>query len=373
MNRHWYRSLIPEAERISRGERVVIFFGALVSVFVVAWMSSQLIGGVGLPILIASMGASAVLLFAVPHSRFSQPWSLVGGHLVSAFIGVCCAQWIPNLFIAAAVCVALSIVTMEWLRCLHPPGGAAALAVVLGGAEVQALGFSYVLAPVALNVALMLAMALLINNLAPQRRYPEAWFEQPSVKEAVVNELNFTENDLSQALRDMDTYIDVSKKDLSAIYGLAKMYAQQRQVKNYLCRDVMSDDVVTVEFGSELEEVWNLLRSHGISGLPVVDRAQRVIGIVTLSDVLREADVGHHAHLADQLGRFIKRTVGFHSEKAEVAGQVMSSPVFTAQEDELIATLIPLFTEKNIHHIPIVDEKDKLVGMVTRSSIMKAM
>ncbi|NOY62445.1 MAG: HPP family protein [Gammaproteobacteria bacterium] len=376
MNKRGYRALIPEADAISLGERLITFIGALLSILAVAAVSNQLIGGAGLPILVASMGASAVLLFAVPHSRFSQPWPFVGGHLVSALIGVGCAQWIPNLFAAAALAVALAIVAMQYLRCLHPPGGAVALTAIIGGPEIQSLGFSYVLAPVILNVMLMLAMALLVNNLAPHRRYPEVAFGRQQAdqqQEKELEELNFTENDLSQALRDMDTYIDVSKRDLSAIYELARMYAQQRQIGDQFCRDVMIDDVITVEFGSELEEVWRLLRSKGISGLPVIDRARRVIGILTLTDLLREANVSSHEHLADQLREFLKRTAGFESDKAEVAGQVMSSPVITMHKDEPIATLIPLFTEKNIHHIPIVDEQNKLVGMVTRLSVMKAM
>ena len=97
----------------------------------------------GLPfkmLVLASMGASAFLLFVTPHSPMAQPWPVVAGHLVSAFIGVACAQWIDNAPLAAAIAVLLSIFAMHVLHCLHPPSAATAMIAVLGGPEVHAIG-----------------------------------------------------------------------------------------------------------------------------------------------------------------------------------------------------------------------------------------
>ena len=91
--------------------------------------------------IVTSMGASVVLLFAVPHSALGQLWNVIGGHLISAAIGVACYQWLPSNGIAAGASVGLAIGAMYYTRCIHPPGGATALAAVIGGQNIHALGY----------------------------------------------------------------------------------------------------------------------------------------------------------------------------------------------------------------------------------------
>lgn len=129
--------------------------------------------------LIGSFGASAVLIYGAPSADFSQPRNLIGGHLVSALSGVLAAQVVAgDVALAAALGVSLAVVAMHVTRTLHPPGGATALIAVIGGPSIQALGFGYVLAPVLVGALIMLAAALVVNNLSdsPQRRYPRYWF-----------------------------------------------------------------------------------------------------------------------------------------------------------------------------------------------------
>jgi CBS-domain-containing membrane protein len=120
------------------------------------------------------MGASAVLLFAVPHGALSQPWPVLGGHVISALIGVSCAKFIPLPLLAAAFSVALAIGAMHYLNCIHPPGGATALSAVIGGDAIHQLGFQYVLTPVLLNTIIVLIVAILFNYPFHWRRYPLA-------------------------------------------------------------------------------------------------------------------------------------------------------------------------------------------------------
>ena len=126
--------------------------GGLTGILGVMLVSQTYLGLSGSAGLVASMGASAVLLFAVPHGPLSQPWAVFGGHLVSAVIGVTYVKLNAQPFIASALAVALAISAMYYLRCIHPPGGATALTAVAGGDAVHALGFHYVLTPVLLNV-----------------------------------------------------------------------------------------------------------------------------------------------------------------------------------------------------------------------------
>ncbi|MDH5190746.1 MAG: HPP family protein [Gammaproteobacteria bacterium] len=127
--------------------------------------------------LIGSFGASAILIYGVPNSPYAQPPNLIGGHIVSAIVGVACV-WVlgDQPALAASLAVALALAAMHLTNTIHPPGGATALIAVVGGDQIHALGFWYVLSPVGLGAFIMLIVALLINNLSPHRRYPQFWF-----------------------------------------------------------------------------------------------------------------------------------------------------------------------------------------------------
>ena len=127
--------------------------------------------------LVGSFGATAVLIYGIPLSPYAQPRNMIGGHVLSAIIGVTCVTLISAYpAIVAAAAVSLSIVAMHLTRTLHPPGGATALIAVVGGESIHSLGYWFVLTPIALGAALMLVVALLVNNMSSQRRYPQYWF-----------------------------------------------------------------------------------------------------------------------------------------------------------------------------------------------------
>ncbi len=123
---------------ISTGEKLRSGVAALAAVFLTAWFGHLLAADA--PLLVAAIGASSVLLFALPSGPLSQPWPVLGGYLVSALVGVTCARFVPDLALASALAVSLSILGMLWLRCVHPPGGAVALHAVIGGAAVDDQG-----------------------------------------------------------------------------------------------------------------------------------------------------------------------------------------------------------------------------------------
>jgi len=128
-------------------------------------------------LLIGSFGATAILVYGAPEVEFSQPRNLVGGHVVSAIIGVAVFMLVKEPSIASASAVSLAVIAMHFTRTLHPPGGATALIAIIGGDKVHALGFSYVLCPVLAGALIMLLVALLVNNLSanPNRHYPVYW------------------------------------------------------------------------------------------------------------------------------------------------------------------------------------------------------
>ncbi len=144
--------------------------GGGIALFAILWVSSLFVGGQGAGLLVASMGASAVLLFSAPRAPLSQPWNLLAGQVSSAVVGVSCAQGLGTGWVSAAAAVAGAIVVMEMLDCTHPPGGATALSAVVGGPAVTDLGYQFVITPVAINSVLILSWALVFHR--PKRSYP---------------------------------------------------------------------------------------------------------------------------------------------------------------------------------------------------------
>lgn len=182
----------------------------------------------GFPLLIvASMAASATLLYATPHSPLAQPWNLVGGHLVSALAGVVCGMLIPEPTLAAGAAVGSAIMLMEFLSCLHPPSAATALMMVLGSSQFHEMNWHWAIAIVAINVGISLLLALTINNLLPGRTYPmHAIHRQPPPKPAPF--IAIEQTDFEWALKQMDSEFDVSEEDLVEIYRLALQQARTR-------------------------------------------------------------------------------------------------------------------------------------------------
>lgn len=212
-----------DVNHASHNERWISAVGGFIGVLAVLWVSSHLLDNQGAAMIVASMGASAVLLFAVPHGALSQPRALVAGHVISAFIGVTCAQMVGDFYLAAALAVGLSIAAMYYLHSLHPPGGATALVAVLGGDAVHQLGYGFVVTPVLINTLIILVAAVVVNLPFHWRRYPAGFAQraQATVSEPSTDMPLIAHEDLVYALSQLDSFIDVSEEDLIRIYTLA--------------------------------------------------------------------------------------------------------------------------------------------------------
>ena len=153
------------------------WIGAFLGITPVAFLNYNLFSGSDFVYIIGSFGASAVLIYGAVRSPLAQPRNLIGGHVLSAFVGVACWQLFqPFPWFAAAFSVATAIALMHATQTLHPPGGATALIAVIGSEKIHELGFLYALVPVGLGVVIMLIVALVVNNMASKRKYPEFWF-----------------------------------------------------------------------------------------------------------------------------------------------------------------------------------------------------
>jgi CBS-domain-containing membrane protein len=162
--------------RVSLSEILWSWVGAMLGIAAVAAMHYRWLAGTGLILIIGSFGASAVLVYGAVRSPLAQPRNLVGGHVISALIGVAAQQFLGGEgWLPASVAVATAIAAMHATKTLHPPGGATALIAVIGGEPIHRLGFLYALFPAALGALILLAVALAVNNIPKNRKYPEFW------------------------------------------------------------------------------------------------------------------------------------------------------------------------------------------------------
>jgi CBS-domain-containing membrane protein len=162
---------------VGAGELLWSWIGSVIGIGACGWLSARYFEPRELTLLIGSFGASAVLVYGAIKSPLAQPRNLVGGHILSSLVGV--ASWQAfggTVWLAAALAVSLAIVAMLATKTLHPPGGATALIAVIGGDKVHNLGYLYVFVPAGAGALVLLLVALLVNNLSKNRKYPEYWW-----------------------------------------------------------------------------------------------------------------------------------------------------------------------------------------------------
>lgn len=208
----WKERIGLELSEVSLKEKLISTLGGMLSIFTLILFGRWGLDGTGGTCVIASMGASAVLLFAVPHGQLSQPWPVIAGHGFSALIGVLCARYIPHQALAGACAVGLSIGLMHQFKCIHPPGGATALIAVIGGPAIHDLGYGFVVFPILINATLMVTLAVLLNACFLWRRYPA--FLNRRASAAAPARPGPSHEEVVTALKRLDSFVDITEDDL---------------------------------------------------------------------------------------------------------------------------------------------------------------
>lgn len=363
------RYLIADAAPLSRGERLrsalAAFAGVLIyeAVLFVAPVTPEARRA------LAPLGASAVILFTLPHSPLAQPWSVAGGLLLPALVGLACGLWVPSPFLAAALAVGLSVGIMGWLRCIHPPGGAMALVMTAHALQGQDAGTG--LAAVGWNVLAMLIAATAVNNALPGRRYPLCSPPVPQPGQPRPPASGISQPDLAAALQEMDTYLDVSEDDLTQVFSRAARHAFHRHVL-LRCDEIMTPTPATLDFATDLNEAWRTLRRHGANALPVVDRTGRLEGLLSLEDFLRHVAPDEAPRIGENVRRLLRPTPGPHADKPEVVGQIMLTAkhgLRSVGQHEGIAVAADILASESQALLPVVDERGRLTGVISRPHI----
>jgi CBS domain-containing membrane protein len=286
---------------------------------------------------------------------------VLGGSTLSAMVGAVCSAIIPDPALAGAVAVGLAIALMVPLRCLHPPGGAMALYVVLTAGD----GWHLAAFPILFNVVVLLVAAVVYNGLTG-RRYPHP---QRVAARTDAAQGAFAASDVDAALAHYNQVLDVSRADLEGLLHLAGRAAFQRTLGEVRCSDIMSKPPFAVESGVSLKDAWALMRAQQIKALPVVDAQRLVVGIVTVADFMRLANLDMH----EGLGQRLRTLVRGRSGQPQDVGEIMSHPVQVAHMAQHAMDLVPLFSQGGHHHIPIVDGEARLAGVITQTDLVRTL
>ena len=344
----WFRPILAGA---TLSERLIACAGALIGIGVTGYVTWLLLGTTTyLPFLIAPIGASAVLLFAVPTSPLAQPWSIVGGNTLSALVGVGVAHVIHNPWIASGVAVALAILVMSFMRCLHPPGGAAALLGVMGIPPVGAAVALYPVIPMAVNSIVLVTAGLLFHRLSG-RSYPHRVAKpiQPNTHATrdtpIQLRLGIQPADVDAALTTVGESFDIDRGDLARLLRHVEQQTLERTHGALQCSDIMSRDVITIGADEPVTEARNRLLKHDVRTLPVVDAQQKLVGTVGLREC-----TAPRPRVED----------------------VMSAAKTAAPASHAI-DLLPVLTDGSTHGVIIVDEKIHIVGIISQTDLLAAL
>ena len=356
--RRWLRNFWPMPLGINRREHLRMACGAALGVLLAAllgrWWTDA--WGIEAPWMVASFGASAVLVFGLPSSPLAQPWPVLAGSTLSALVGALCALLVPDAAWSGALAVGLALALMVQLRCLHPPGAALALFVVLnhGG------GVHLAVFPVLFNVLVLLVVAVAYNTLTG-RSYPHP----QRAPQAAAPAGGFTTADVDAALAHYNQVLDISRADLEGLLHQVGHAAFQRTLGELRCADIMSSPPFAVEQGVALKEAWALLRREQIKALPVVDGQRQV----TVADFMRLVNLDVHEGLGQRLRALV---MGRGQQPTQVEG-IMTRSVQVAGAGQHVMDLVPLFSQGGHHHIPIVDEDRRLSGIITQTDLVRAL
>lgn len=362
----WCRSFAPMPSSARPVEWLRVALGVALAMLLVLPACAWLFGmGIALP-LAAPAAASAVLVFAVPSSPFAQPWSVLVGSLLATLIGVALGASSLPAILAAGMAGALVIICLLGSRCLHPPGAALALVAVVGSPEIHALGYA-LLYPVAFNSVLLVAVALVYNNITGHA-YPKARVSHVNshhTGDALPSErMSFNEDDVERALADFGEYVDVTRDDLAHLIKQTEKHALRRSMGEVTAGDIMSRDLYWGTPESTARAAWNTLRIHRLHALPVVQPDSReLLGIVTLVDLLK------HIRATPTRLRLahLKRGGGVRLRT------IMTSPVVSVNPDTHMVDLVYLLSDRGLHGLPVVDAQQRLVGMVTQTDLIAAL
>jgi CBS domain-containing membrane protein len=356
----WFAGFLPAVPATHPREWLRVACGCFLGMLVSLLLCLKLFPEPLLMYLFGPLAASSVLLFAVSSGALAQPWSFLVGYLVATLVAVALGQGFGYSIPLACGAVGLSVLFMSLLRCLHPPAGAVALCVHLSGVAVQQHGFG-LLPPILIAATCLLGCALIYNNLTGVR-YPKRpdnpdlhHTRDPSAELRV----GISDDDLEHALEDFGEFVDITRDDLARLVRATERHALKRGMGRMVAEQIMSRDLRCVGPGTRREQALAMLRRHRLRSLPVLDDDKRLVGIVSLIDLISRPR---------GVSPFLPWTLG----KRILVGQLMTSPVRYVDSQAHVVELIPLLSTQGLHCLPVL-EQGQLVGIITQTDLIAAL
>lgn len=316
--------------------------------------------------IVASMGASAFLIYVLPSSPMAQPWAVIGGSFISALVAIVCTNVIHELAILIPLSVGLAIMLMFVFRCLHAPAAALALLIPLS----QITEFNFLFFPVLINASLLVLFAIIYNTLTG-KSYPHQTKNQSNLSNLQKRDQKIEAEEINAVLAQYDQVLDINKEDLADLISQVEHGAYQKKLKSMQCKDIMSTQLFFANLDTPLEQAWTLLRRERIKALPVIDASKRVLGIITLEDFIKNAAVDFHQSFGQRIRGFMRTAIPGLNALPNAVGQIMSKPVRVISEDRNMLDLAEIFCGAGHHHIPVINHEKRLVGMITQSDFVQ--
>ena len=370
--RELWQRLGPMAARPSWRELLRIGAGAALGL-VLAGLLVVLVDKLypGSLFLFAPLGATAVLVFAVPSSPLAQPWNCVVGNTISALFTLLLLWALPFLPqpLLAALAVGGAIALMLVCRALHPPGGAVALLTVLSATQMLALGW-HLLIPMAVLTALLVVVGLVYH-----RAFGRTYLHQPHAAQTPVKvkegrsagRLALSSEDLQALLQRFDQSYNLGPDDLGELLAAAEEQAIKRRFAAVSCGEVMSAQLLTIEAQTPLEQVADLFHTHLVKSLPVVGAQGELIGRVLRADLFDWLWQGHRQNVWQRMVRVPGRRR--HSQQAQ---SLMREPEMCVQEGTPVGDLLQELSSHSVQFIAVL-RGTKLVGVITRSDVIRTL
>lgn len=364
----WLKAFKPLALNIPPKEALRAACGAFLSITLVMLVSQTLFDQPTTMTLLAALGASNVLVFLTPATPLAHPWSLLSGNLMAATIAITASFWIDEPTLRVGAVLASCMLCLLILRCLHPPSCALAVAIALNSSFTQQWGYM-LLWPVALNSLLLLGFAIAFNNSTNQR-YPRQ--PLPAVNRHDTRDLpswqrtQLQEQDLTHALNQMGRYVDARIEDLVELLQLTEQQAFSRMSNNLTAAHIMSRDVVTATPDMPIEFAWGLLSRHKLEALPVINdtHERKLVGIVSLVDFVNQKSFAKMPRRRWSLSRGSRR---------RPLKRIMTEPVISARADTSILELVQLLSQHRLHQLPIVDDRQQVIGIISQTDLIHAL
>ena len=321
--------------------------------------------------LFAPLGATAVLVFAVPSSPLAQPWNCVVGNTISALFTLILLWALPFLPqpLLAALAVGGAIALMLVCRALHPPGGAVALLTVLSATQMLALGW-HLLIPMAVLTALLVVVGLVYH-----RAFGRTYLHQPHAAQTPVKvkegrsagRLALSSEDLQALLQRFDQSYNLGPDDLGELLAAAEEQAIKRRFAAVSCGEVMSAQLLTIEAQTPLEQVADLFHTHLVKSLPVVGAQGELIGRVLRADLFDWLWQGHRQNVWQRMVRVPGRR-----RQSQQAQSLMREPEMCVQEATPVGDLLQELSSHSVQFIAVL-RGTKLVGVITRSDVIRTL